>query len=355
MFYEKLFPVMKEKNADALVISDGANMRYFSGFRGATGYLYISEKQRILATDGRYTTMAKAEAPDFEVVELANGQTYGELLNTYMEMDGVKNVGFEDHYLLYGKFQELQKGCCGRLTVPMGGSIDILRSIKTKEEIAYMSRAEEIGDIAFKHVLGMLKPGLTELEVAAELEYVMKLNGAENISFDPIVASGINSSMPHAMPGLKKIEKGDFVTMDFGCMYNGYCSDMTRTVVIGKADDKQKEIYNIVLEAQLAGVEACRSGVRGCDVDKVARDIITNAGYGDCFGHGLGHSVGLYIHEDPRLSRLCETVLEPGMIQTVEPGIYIPGWGGVRIEDMVVVNDGPCTNLAHSPKELIEL
>ena len=264
-------------------------------------------------------------------------------------------MAFEDRYLLFSEYQALQEACGGRLKVELGDSLDLLRSVKTEREIECLAKAESIGDLAFSHMLTVLKPGVTELEAAAELEYFMKTHGAEDISFETIVASGVNSSMPHAMPSHKKIEAGDFVTMDFGCKYNGYCSDMTRTVVVGRADEKQKEIYRIVLEAQLAGLEAVRSGARGCDVDKVSRDIITKAGYGDCFGHGLGHSVGLYIHEEPRLSRLCETVLEPNMIQTVEPGIYLPGFGGVRIEDMVVVTEGACRNLARSEKNLIEL
>lgn len=355
MFYEKAYAVLQEKKADAILVSDGANMRYLSGFRGATGYLYISKKRRVLATDSRYTTMARAEAPDFEVVELAAGDTYGQLLNRLMEADGVEKTAFEDACMLYGDYQKLQEKCGGRLTVPLGNSLDLLRSVKTDWEIERMAKAEEIGDQAFAHMLEVLKPGMTELQAAAELEYFMKTHGAENLSFETIVASGVNSSMPHAMPSGKKLEKGDFVTMDFGCVYEGYCSDMTRTVVLGKANDRQKEIYRVVLEAQLAGLAACRSGVRGCDVDKVSRDIIADAGYGEYFGHGLGHSVGLYIHEEPRLSRLCGTVLLPNMIQTVEPGIYLPGFGGVRIEDMVVITEDGCRNLAHSPKELIEL
>lgn len=355
MFYKKADLVMEETKADAILVSDGANMRYLSGFRGATGYLYLTKTRRVLATDSRYTEMARAEAPDFEVVELAPAQTYGQLLNSLMEADGVENVGFEDQYLLYADYRKLQKECGGRLKTELGDRLDLLRCVKTEQEIACLAKAEAIGDLAFTHILDVLRPGMTELEAAAELEYFMKTHGAENLSFETIVASGVNSSMPHAMPSAKKIEPGDFVTMDFGCVYNGYCSDMTRTVVVGKASEKQKEIYEIVLKAQLAGLAAVKSGVRGCDVDKVSRDIIAKAGYGDCFGHGLGHSVGLYIHEEPRLSRLCETVLQPGVIQTVEPGIYLPGFGGVRIEDMVVVTEDGCRNLTSSDKNLIEL
>ena len=239
--------------------------------------------------------------------------------------------------------------------IPLAGRVDRLRRIKTPEEIGYMRRAEEIGDEAFEALLPLLKPGMTELEAAAELEYQMKKRGAEGFSFDTIMASGIHSSMPHAIPSGKKLEAGDFITMDFGCTYQGYCSDMTRTVVMGKADEKQKEMYGIVLRAQRAALELIRAGLPGSRVDREAREIIEKAGYGDCFGHGLGHSVGLYIHEEPRLSPSDDTILEPGMIETVEPGIYVPGFGGVRIEDMVAVTEDGCENLTRSPKELLEL
>ncbi|MDO4344575.1 MAG: aminopeptidase P family protein [Eubacteriales bacterium] len=355
MFYEKTYALMKEKGLDAIVVSDGANMRYLSGFRGATGYLYISEKRRVLMTDARYTTAAREEAPDFEVQDPGNARNYGELLNGLMEEDQAKNVGFEEKYMLYGTYQKLSKACNGRLNTELGDSLDRLRSIKTEQEIAYMEKAEAIGDQAFSHILTVLKPGMTELEVAAELEYFMKMHGAEKLSFETIVASGPNSALPHAMPSTRKIEKGDFVTMDFGCVYNGYCSDMTRTVVMGKASDKQKEIYGIVLEAQQEGLDCATADLRGCDVDRYAREVIARAGYWKYFGHGLGHSVGLYIHEDPRLSPTCEETLRPYMVETVEPGIYLPGFGGVRIEDMVMITEGYCVNLTHSPKELIEL
>ena len=196
---------------------------------------------------------------------------------------------------------------------------------------------------------------MTEKEVAAELEYSMKKHGAEGLSFSTIVASGLHSSMPHAIPTDKPIEKGDFVTMDFGCVYEGYCSDMTRTVVVGKADEKQKEIYEIVRRAQQNCLDHLRAGISGQEADGYAREVISDAGYGEYFGHGTGHSVGLVIHEEPRISPLDRTILRENMIETVEPGIYIPGFGGVRIEDMVVITADGYRNYAHSPKELIEL
>ncbi|MDO4521874.1 MAG: aminopeptidase P family protein [Eubacteriales bacterium] len=354
-FYEKSYTVLEEKGVDAIVVSDGANMRYLSGFRGATGYLYISKNRRVLMTDSRYTTMAKAEAPEFEVIEIGGNQSYGELLNAQMDLDGASRVGYEDFSLLCHDYAGIQKDCNDRLNVALGQSLDLLRCVKTKEELACLAKAESIGDEAFAHMLDILKPGMTELECAVEIEYFMKTHGAEELSFATIVASGENSAMPHAMPSDRKLQKGDFVTMDFGCIYQGYCSDMTRTVVIGKASKKQREVYNVVLKAQLAALDKVRSGLKGCEVDAVARNIIREAGYGDYFGHGLGHSVGLMIHEEPRFSPKDQTIMLPNMIETVEPGIYLPGFGGVRIEDMIVVKEEGHLNLTHSPKELIEL
>ena len=349
--------ILKDKNLDAMVITDPFNMRYVSGFRGGEGILYISNTQKVLVTDSRYTEQAENES-DFTVVEENSEHPRMVILKECMEKEGKTEgfrMGYEDESLLCAQFDKMKENLCVDTWVPLKGDVDALRQIKSEEELEYLEKAEAIGDLAFEKILTILKPGMTELEVAAELEYQMKKAGAENFSFSTIVASGLNSSMPHAIPGEKKLEEGDFVTMDFGCTYKGYCSDMTRTVVLGKASEKQKEIYNTVLKAQLAALDAIKAGVTGKSVDKVARDMITEAGYGECFGHGLGHSVGLFIHEEPRLSPAGETVLEENMIETVEPGIYVPGFGGVRIEDMVAVTKDGCKNFTHSPKELIEI
>lgn len=349
--------ILNNRNLDAMVITDPFNMRYVSGFRGGEGVLYISGTQKVLITDSRYTEQAENES-DFTVVEENREHPRTTILRECMEKEEKTEgfrMGYEDQSLLCSQFDKMRADLDVTEWVPMKGDVDALRQIKSEEELAYLAKAEEIGDKAFEKILTILKPGMTELEVAAELEYQMKKEGAENLSFSTIVASGLNSSMPHAIPGEKKLEEGDFVTMDFGCTYKGYCSDMTRTVVLGKASEKQKEIYNTVLKAQLAALDTIKAGVTGKSVDQVARDIIAEAGYGDCFGHGLGHSVGLFIHEEPRLSPNGETVLEEGMIETVEPGIYVPGFGGVRIEDMVAVTKEGCVNFTHSPKELIEI
>ena len=242
--------------------------------------------------------------------------------------------------------------------VPLEDAVNVYREVKTEDEIAKLARAEQIGDEAFTEIVKFIhenwKDGLTEQRVALQLEYEMRLRGAEGTSFDTIAASGSNSSLPHAMPQPKLLTEGDFLTMDFGCMYQGYCSDMTRTIHIGEVvESEQKKVYDTVLQAQLAALSVVKPGMVCSDVDKCARDIIADAGYGDYFGHGLGHSVGLFIHEEPRFSMKCDAVLKPGVVITVEPGIYLPGRFGVRIEDMIVVTEDGYQNLASSPKELI--
>ena len=346
---------MEKKNIDALLVSDGYNMRYFSGFTGATGYLLITKNSKTLFTDSRYTIAATMQAPDYTVVEVDAARDYCKVINQVLFAEGIVTLGFEANQVRYSTYQNLKERLVAKELVPLGSELADLRRIKTAEEIALHRQAEHIGDIAFEEILKELKPGVTELEVAAKLEYIMKMNGADKLSFESIVASGVNSSKPHAEPGHKKIESGDFVTMDFGCVYNGYCSDMTRTVVVGKASNKQKEIYNTVLAAQLAVLDMLKPGLKGKEYDKVARDVIYGAGYEGYFGHGLGHSVGLEIHENPRFSMTEEDIVEAGMIMTVEPGIYIPDFGGVRIEDMVVLTETGYENLTKSRKELIEL
>ncbi|MBR6642336.1 MAG: aminopeptidase P family protein [Lachnospiraceae bacterium] len=353
--YHKLAHLMEKRNLDAVLVSDGYNMRYLSGFTGATGYLLITKNSKTLFTDSRYTVAAMAQAPDYTVVEVDAARDYCKFINPVLEAEKVECLGFEALQVCYAAYENLKERLLVKELVPLRGELAELRRIKTAEEIALHRQAEHIGDIAFTEILKEIKPGMTELEISAKLEYIMKQNGADKLSFESIVASGVNSSKPHAEPGYKKIESGDFLTMDFGCVYQGYCSDMTRTIVVGKASEKQKEIYNTVLMAQTAVLAMLKPGLPGKAYDKVARDIICQAGYEGYFGHGLGHSVGLEIHENPRFSMIEEERVEAGMIMTVEPGIYIPDFGGVRIEDMVVLTTDGYENLTHSKKELIEL
>lgn len=348
--------LLDEMNLDAIVVSDPYNIRHISGFRGGEGRVYISRARKVIITDSRYTEAADNEKKDgFVVMESRREKTELELLGELARSDNAVNIGFEDLFVTYADYMQLKETCGFGNMVALGDRLNGRRVIKTGDELELLRTAEAIGDKAFTHILGVLKPGMTELEVAAELEYSMKLNGASGLSFETIAASGPNSSMPHAVPGQRKLQEGDFLTMDFGCIYEGYCSDMTRTVVIGKADDRQKEIYNVVLEAQLKSIDAIKAGVIGSDIHNVAVDVITKAGYGEYFGHGLGHSVGLYIHETPTFSTREKNAIGAGTVITVEPGIYIPGFGGVRIEDMGAVTADGFDDFTHSTKELIEI
>lgn len=359
MRMERARELMRENGLDAVLAASPASIRYLSGFVGRDSYLYFSGEKQVILTDSRYTLQAEEEAPDCQVRTIAGERGYGELLKELFEEDGVRRIGFEDGAMTWQMVRKLQDKTGGEKErerwIPLEEKLARLRSVKDEEEIAKMARAEQIGDEAFSYILTELKPGVTELEIAAKLEYYMRSHGAQEKSFDTIVASGLHSAMPHAVPSEKVLERGDFVTLDFGCKYQGYCSDMTRTVVIGKASERQKEIYRIVLEAQKTALAGLRAGMTGVEGDRMAREVIEKAGYGEYFGHGLGHSVGLEIHEKPALSFKDDSVIQPGVIETVEPGIYVPGFGGVRIEDMVVVTEDGCRNLTGSPKELIEL
>jgi len=350
---DRLTGVLKSLALDGILVSSEANRRYFSGF-GGEGYLFLLGERRIFLTDSRYTVAAKreTEGSGCEVFEISRKyeEHFAELIGT-----GKLRIGYEDKVMVCADYQEISRALPAVTLVPVGDALNRQRAVKSAAEIAWIAKAESIGDLAFSRILGLLKPGMTELAAAAELEYAMKAAGASDVSFSTIVASGINSSMPHAVPSEKKIEAGDFVTMDFGCRYHSYCSDMTRTVVVGKADQKQKEIYGIVLRAQEAACAAMREGVSCFDVDRAARDLIKAAGYGKCFGHSLGHSVGLEIHELPFCSMKSKDLLTAGVTMTSEPGIYMEGWGGVRIEDLLVVTKDGALNLTHSEKQLIEL
>ncbi len=352
--YKRVQDILQKHSLDGMLISNGNNMRYISGFAGETGYVYISEKRHAVITDFRYTIQAELEAEGYEIITIGKGG-YEEAINDILSADGVNKLGFESWDLLFATYNQLHDSLKVNEMVPVGHEITNLRRIKSVKELEFIRRAEAIGDEVFTDILKFIKPGMTELEIAAQIEYLLKVKGGTACSFPAIVASGVNSSMPHAVPSSKKIETGDFLTMDFGCVYEGYCSDMTRTIVIGKASEKQKEVYNKVLEAQMAAIDFIKAGYKGKEIDQVARDIIYKAGYEGCFGHGLGHSVGLNIHENPRLSPSEEDLILAGMTETVEPGIYIKGFGGVRIEDLVVVTENGCENFTNSDKSLIEL
>ncbi len=335
---------------EAALISSYPNIFYYSGFTSGDAYLLISHDSRFIITDSRYTIQAREQAKDYEVIDIKNGfeKIFSKISADY--------IGYESKHMCVSENKRLKMKIANhQALVEKQKVIDEARSVKDSEEIRRISEAERIGDEAFSHVLGMIRAGAVERDIALELEFFMKRNGASALSFDTIVASGARSAMPHGVASGKTIEQGDLVTLDFGCIFEGYCSDMTRTVVVGKANDRQKEIYDVVLKAQTAAIDAVRVGAVCSDVDKVARDIISGAGYGGNFGHGLGHSVGIEIHESPSFAPRSNAKLENGNVITVEPGIYVDGFGGVRIEDLIVIEDGKARNLTHSPKELIEL
>lgn len=350
--------LLQSLEIDALILTGAANMRYMSGFTGE-GYVYLSKNCRMVVTDSRYTIATKAECADFEVYEWGRDGYYAKLVER-MQQDRVKKLGFEDQVMTVSSYErmkeELAKAGLSEVEfVPVKGHVNGLRAVKTAEEQERIRQAEAIGDRAFAKIVRKLKSGMTEKQVAALLEFYMKEEGAEGLSFETIAASGLHSAMPHAIPTDKVLEEGDFLTMDFGCLYQGYCSDMTRTVVIGKANDRQKELYDTVLRAQQTALAGIRPGMTGKEIDALAREVIKKAGYGEYFGHSLGHSVGLEIHESPNFSSKEERVIEPGMVITVEPGIYIEGFGGVRIEDVVIITEEGCENITHSPKQLLEM
>ncbi len=335
---------------DAMLITRPENRRYMSGFTGSAGTLVVSQAKAYLLTDFRYIEQATSQAPEFEIVRI--GEPGKDVLRDLVQADEIKTLGFEQDYVSYAEYEQLKQRLAIQL-VPLSGIVEKLRLIKDETEIACMQRATKIAEAAFEQVLPEIKPGRSELEIALDLEFAMRRMGAEGMAFPIIAASGPRSSLPHGRASERVLEVGDFLTLDFGAIYNGYCSDMTRTVVLGKPSEKQREIYNIVLEAQLSAQAAVRSGMQGKELDQVARDIIAAAGYGDFFGHSLGHGVGLQVHEGPRAGKTSEDVLQPGMVVTIEPGIYLPEFGGVRIEDMVLVTATGHRNFNSIAKDLI--
>lgn len=351
--------ILHAAQVEAVLLTDPSNMRFVAGFTGE-GYVYLSEKQCLVVTDSRYTIAASAECVGCLVADW--GKEGGLYIPLYQAMkeDAIAAIGVEDTYMTMAEADKIRSGLKKAglepaALVPLKRSVTGLRAVKCEEEIARIKKAEAIGDRAFQKILAKLHAGMTEKQVAAYLEFYMKEEGAEGFSFETIAASGLHSAMPHAVPTDKVLREGDFLTMDFGCRYQGYCSDMTRTVVIGRADEKQRNVYETVRQAQQAALDGIRPGMTGKEIDALARDVIRDAGYGEYFGHALGHSVGLDIHEQPVFSQKETAVIRPGMVITVEPGIYIKDFGGVRIEDVVVITEDGCENITHSPKNLIEI
>ena len=352
--YEKLRAEMRRLGLDAVWITSEANHQYFSDFHNPDGWMLVTMEKSYVFADFRYVEAAKNEVfPDCTVILPEGGRK--KYLLPLIEEHKIRTVGYEDADLTCRAYNALKADLTECEFVPLGAVLEEIRSIKTEDEIEKMIRAQRIAEAALDHVLKMMNYNMTEIEVAAELDYFMKRNGADKPGFETIAVSGTASSVPHGVPRNVKLERG-FLTMDFGACVDGYRSDMTRTVVIGKADADMRKLYNTVLEAQLAALDAIAEGKKNADMDKVARDIIDNAGYKGAFGHSLGHGVGLKIHELPNLSwAVGERTLRAGEIVTVEPGIYLEGKYGCRIEDMVVVCAGGNRNMTAAPKEMIEI
>lgn len=350
---ESLRATLATRGLDGIFVAQPENRRYLSGFTGTSGFVLVAQNHAKFITDFRYLDQAREQCQGFEIVN--QSASLMECLKAELNASAVRKLGFEQDFLTYGsvtRYKELEQSVSGLQWVPTSGIFEDMRTIKDEHEVALIEQAARIADAAFEHILGYLRPGLTEKEVALELETFMRNQGAAGASFETIVASGWRSSLPHGVASDKVLEDGDFVKMDYGAFYGGYCSDLTRTVVLGTPSDKQRQVYDIVLGAQERALEAAKAGISGPDLDKVARDYISKHGYGEAFGHSLGHGIGLEIHEGPRVAASSSDLLRPGMVITIEPGIYLSGWGGVRIEDdVLLLPDGQKRILTHAPKE----
>ncbi|MBL1227844.1 aminopeptidase P family protein [Enterococcus sp. BWB1-3] len=348
----KLRQEMKKNNIAAFLVTSKYNLRYLTNFTGTTGLAVVTLDKAFFITDFRYTEQAAEQAQGFEIVK-NTGSIFDEVMEL-AEKEELSNLAFEETHVSFAEYSVLEEILSCEL-IPVAGMIEALREVKDEDEIAMIQQACNIADSAYEHILKVIKPGMTEIEVANQMDFYMRSLGASGVSFDTIVASGVRSAMPHGVASDKLIEKGDLITLDFGCYYQGYVSDMTRTFAIGEPDPKLKEIYEIVLEAQLKVLEEAKPGLTGFQLDAVARNHIASYGYEEAFGHSTGHGIGLEIHEGPNVSFKADVQFTVGNVITDEPGIYIPGLGGVRIEDDLLITPEGNRVLTHSPKELIIL
>ncbi len=352
--FDELRKKLASSGIDAMLITGESNRRYAAGFPSTAGAALITEEGSYFFVDSRYIEAARANIRNAEVKMTDKNNSYEKLINAVLEKTGAKKLGVEEDELSYSAFEAYRNKLNAEL-VPAQNVITELRMVKSAEELDKLICAQRISERALEQVLGMIRPGMTERDIAAELTYRMLKEGAETTSFEPIVVAGVKSSMPHGVPGDNVIKDGDFLTMDFGCKYEGYCSDMTRTVAVGHASDEMKEVYHTVLSAQTAAIEAAHAGMKGAELDKIARDVIVKAGYGDCFGHGFGHGVGLDIHEAPTAGPSGQKEMPAGAVISAEPGIYLEGRFGVRIEDVIILRENGCENITRAPKELMIL
>ncbi|NLD34667.1 MAG: aminopeptidase P family protein [Clostridiales bacterium] len=342
------------KPAEAILIHKPSNIFYLSGFTGE-GLLVIAQGLRAIVTDFRYTEQAQQQAPGWQAHNISTQLNHIRLAAKLLAEQGVGAIRFEDDHVTVKSYAAMESAFDGIPMAPLAQLPEKLRTIKDEQELALIEKACSISCQAFDYILGYIKPGLTEKQIRLALDYQMLTLGAETIAFDTIVASGPNGSLPHAIPGDRQVQRGDLITLDFGAKYGRYCADMTRTVALGEPGDKLRHIYDTVLEAQMLCQDALAPGKDCRAIDRMARDVIAREGYGEYFGHGLGHAVGIDIHEEPRLSQTATAQLAPGMVMTVEPGIYLPGIGGVRIENSCAITQTGARSLVSAPRELIIL
>ena len=348
---DKYLSLLNE-GVDGLLLTSPYSRYYGAEFEISEGVAVVSKKGCRYFTDSRYIESAEAGIKYFEVLPINQFTGFIKRINDAIEDFGIKTLGYEEAYLTVAEFMNYEKNLNAKL-VPFNKEISGFRATKEDWELQLMLKAQEITDKAFAEIITRIKPGMTELELQAELIYCLYKNGGTGLAFSPIVVSGPNTSLPHGVAGERVIQKGDFVTLDFGASYKGYCADMTRTVAVGYATEEMKKVYETVLKAQEAGIAATRAGVIGRDIDAAARKVITDAGYGEYFGHGYGHSLGLEIHEAPNPNPGNAGPMPAGALCSAEPGIYLPGRFGVRIEDVTMITENGVFNITKSPKNLI--
>lgn len=346
---------LREQELEAIFVTNLTNVRYLCGFAGSNGMLLVTERAARFFTDGRYRTQSAKQVQGADIVIYNNPPDLGPALQKAASDLGAKEIGFEAANVTVAKREELEESFASSALVATKRVVESLRAVKDGEESDLMRTAAQMADDGFSHILDYVKKGMTEKEVALELEFYMRRGGADGVSFSPIVAAGERSALPHANPTERVIEEGDFLLFDLGCVYKGYCSDLTRTVTLGPPDDRQKSIYDVILASNEAGLSACGPDKPASEVDRASRDVVAEAGYPEAFSHGLGHGVGMEVHESPTVRSTSEDMLVAGNVVTIEPGAYFPDWGGVRIEDLVVITDSGKEVLSKSSKEMIVL
>jgi len=351
--FQKIANQLDAYGLDAMMVTSEPNRLYVTQFHSTAGVAIVTREKSYFITDSRYIEAAGKAVTGAEIRQNTAQNTAVQITGEILQAHGVKKLGFEEQYATVAEYNLWKEKLPCEKLVPATKLIMDLRSVKEPEEIECLVAAQRIAEKALKEVIDFIKPGVTEKEISAYLQYRMLCHGAEKMSFEPIVVSGVNSSMPHGVPTGKKVEKGDFVTMDFGCVYGGYCSDMTRTVAVGYVTEEMEKVYNTVLAAQKAGIAAAKAGVTGKAVHEAAAKVIADAGYGDYFGHGFGHGVGVEIHESPRAAVTNTRPLPAGAVISAEPGIYLPGKFGVRIEDVIVIGEDGSNDIMEAPHELI--